>query len=485
MTTSEIGESNGAVLGETIPIEVVAENNEGELVIPVVQTKLPFEPVEKFTPKHLLNYSRLVLWGIKKALALKNGELQPGDPVVVVYDWDALDLGIEMMKAILGLGLNPIMRAAMPSEMEAPYFMEASKEQLLWFPQFQIDMYMSLKARIFIDAPKSYNHLENVPEEKFHWLREDPVRRNLSKTMQDLEEQGKQAWTLASYPTKAQAEESGLSLAEYNGQMVEALFLNSEDPVAIFEANFQRAGRIKKYLDSLNQKNISHINFRSASGKIDLNAPMDSSRKWDGFSGNNIPSFELFTSPDFRRMNGMFYSDVKIFDKGVPIQGVTLVFKDGLLTEATAEVGNDHLQEMLKTDGMKACGEIALIDKDFSRIYVYMGNPLWDENRVGETGNGSCHIALGTSFFECCYTGDPEAIHKQAEADVTEQDESKRQEAVNNEAIKLQKELGFNFSMSHVDWINTEGVTATAHFNDGSEITIFDKGNWIVPEDFV
>ena len=211
---------------------------------------------------------------------------------------------------------------------------------------------------------------------------------------------------------------------------------------------------------------------------------MDSNRKWDGFSGNNIPSFELFISPNFQGMSGKFFSNVKIYDKGEPIQGVKMTFKEGLLVEATAEVGNDQLQKMLKTDGMRHCGEIALVDKGFSKIFVDMAHPLWDENRAGESGNGSCHIARGNSVFDSCYTGDHKLVSTQAEENSTE-DGDKRKEAVNNEKIRLQKELGFNFAMNHVDWINIEGVIATAHFQDGSQVIIFNKGSWVIPEDLV
>lgn len=482
MTEGNIGDSgeNNAVL-EQQEVKVEQTKTE-ELVIP--NKKLPFAPVEKLSSKQLFNYSQVILWGIKKALALKNGQLNPGDAIQVRYGWDSTDLAIEMAKAVLVLGLNPVMRLNHHPEMEKQIMLNSNKDQILFYPSWLMETTRAMKGTIIIHAPQSYNHMKDVPQEKIQWIRDDLVRKNFSQEMEERQEKGLYAWTLASYPTPAQAKEAGLTLAEYNGQIVEALFLNEEDPVAIFEANFQRAERIKKYLDSLNQRGISHINLRSASGDIDLDAPMDSNRKWDGFSGNNIPSFELFISPNFQGMSGKFFSNVKIYDKGEPIQGVKMTFKEGLLVEATAEVGNDQLQKMLKTDGMRHCGEIALVDKDFSKIFVDMAHPLWDENRAGESGNGSCHIALGNSFFDSCYTGDHKLVSSQAEENITE-DGDKRKEAVNNEKIRLQKELGFNFAMNHVDWINTEGVIATAHFQDGSQVIIFNKGSWVIPEDLV
>jgi aminopeptidase len=171
---------------------------------------------------------------------------------------------------------------------------------------------------------------------------------------------------------------------------------------------------------------------------------------WLGGRGANIPSFEIFTSPDWRGTNGVFYADQPSFRSGHLVRGVRLEFKDGLVVKASAEEGEDYLISTLDTDeGARKVGEFSLTDKRHSKIDKFMADTLFDENFGGKHGNS--HIAVGNSYET--YT-----------KDVSELDEKKK------------KELGFSSSVVHWDLVNTEDKKATAVMVDGSKIVIYEDG---------
>ncbi len=78
---------------------------------------------------------------------------------------------------------------------------------------------------------------------------------------------------------------------------------------------------------------------------------------------------------------------------GREIEDITLVFKNGKVTQAKAEKGEELLKELLKTDaGAKRIGEIAIgTNKGITR---FTKNMLFDEKM------GYCiHLALGRSIL--------------------------------------------------------------------------------------
>jgi aminopeptidase len=107
-----------------------------------------------------------------------------------------------------------------------------------------------------------------------------------------------------------------------------------------------------------------------------------------------MPSGEVFTGPHERSANGRIFFDVPSSPAGVDVAGVTLVFRDGEVVEASAERGEAYLRQALATDdGARRLGELGLgtnygIDRPIGAI-------LFDE-KIG----GTAHLALGRSYPE-------------------------------------------------------------------------------------
>jgi len=175
-----------------------------------------------------------------------------------------------------------------------------------------------------------------------------------------------------------------------------------------------------------------------------------SQRRWLGISGHNIPSFELFLSPDWRKTEGVYFSDQPSYRNGNYVEGIRLVFKKGKVVEMSAQKGENFLKQQLAIDsGANKVGEFSLTDRRFSRIDQFMANTLFDENFGGTYGN--CHIALGSSYSDT-FDGDPERLTK---------------------AMKRKFD-----SALHWDLVNTEPKQVTAHLVGGGKICIYENGEF-------
>ena len=141
---------------------------------------------------------------------------------------------------------------------------------------------------------------------------------------------------------------------------------------------------------------------------VDLQVSVGESRRWLGGRGRNIPSFEIFTSPDWRGTNGWINFNQPLYRYGNLVKGIRLEFVDGRVTEASAEQNERVLTEMIATEGADRVGEFSLTDRRFSRITRFMAQTLYDENVGGEFGN--THIALGRAYQDA-YDGDPSTLN--------------------------------------------------------------------------
>jgi aminopeptidase len=191
--------------------------------------------------------------------------------------------------------------------------------------------------------------------------------------------------------------------------------------------------------------------YHIESEHVDLRVTPGEKRQWVGISGHNIPSFEIFFSPDWRGTEGVYYADQPSFRNGNQVEGVRIEFKKGIAVKKEARKGGTFLSKFLAMDrGASRAGEFSLTDKRFSKINRFMANTLYDENHGGRYGN--CHLALGSSY-SATYTGDPAKLTK-----------------------ALKERLGFNDSAVHWDLVNTENKNVTAHLASGEKRVIYENG---------
>lgn len=391
--------------------------------------------------RQLDNYADVLLWGIKTA---REKRYKKNDVVMVQFDLGAIKLAEILQGKLIDLGLNAVVRLSPTVAMERSLYVRANPRQLVFQAPGTKELYSSLNGAMYLNAPESLTHLKDVEPRKIS--KAAIARKPFRDVLFRREEMGEFGWTLCMLPTPALAKHAGLGLDEYTDQVVRACYLDGRHPTQAWESIYESAQGIKRWLNGMKVKHF-HVEAET----IDLKVTPGERRKWVGLSGHNIPSFELFLSPDWRGTEGKFFANQPSYRSGNYVKGVFLEFKKGTAVKASAAKGEEFVRKQLAMDqGASRVGEFSLTDKRFSRIDKFMANTLFDENYGGAYGN--CHIAVGSSYSDT-YDGNP--------VDLT---------------TERKEELGLNDSALHWDLVNTQEKTVTAHLASGERALIYDRG---------
>lgn len=391
--------------------------------------------------KHMGKYADVLLWALSTA---RKTSFKKNDAVMIRYDLSAVGLAEILHGKLLDRGMNPVLRAGMTPAMEKNFYKKAKEKQLVFQPPGDRELCAGLNGAVYINAPESLTHLADVNPAKIG--KAAVARKPLRDILDKREEKGLFSWTHCLLPTLQLAQQAGLPVGQYEEQVMKACYLDSENPVEEWREIHRRAKAIKAWLSRLEVKML-HVE----SDRTDLRVTPGNKRRWVGMTGHNIPSFELFLSPDWRGTEGVYFADQPSFRNGNYVQGVTLHFKNGSVVKAQAERGEDFLRNQLKLDaGASRVGEFSLTDKRFSRIDRFMANTLYDENYGGSYGN--CHVAVGSSYSDT-YDGDPSRLTR-----------------------KMKDKLGLNDSALHWDLVNTEDKRVTALLNSGKKVVLYENG---------
>ena len=383
--------------------------------------------------------------------ALGSGRgVQPGEVVRIVAPESAKPLYVALNRAVWRAGGHVIGGYQPDDDRDfnlARDFLESADEaQLAHFPgRYLRGLVDEMDHQVSVLADADPHALDSVDPARI--MRRGEAMRPLLDWRGEKENAGRFTWTLGLYGTPAMAAEAGMSLAEYWEQIVHACYLDEEDPVARWREVGERLDDTRRALNALDIERV-HVEGED----VDLWVSLGERRRWLGGRGRNIPSFEIFTSPDWRGTEGWIYCNQPLYRYGNLVKGIKLRFADGRVTEASAEENERVLKEMVATAGADRIGEFSLTDRRYSRITRFMAHTLYDENVGGAFGN--THIAVGRSYQDA-YDGDPAAL-----------------------APEEWERLGFNQSSVHTDIVSTTDRRVTARLRDGSERLIYADGEF-------
>jgi len=365
-----------------------------------------------FTNKQLERYADVLWWGLSTA---RTSPFKKEDIVLIRYHRPAIKLAEILYGRLLAQGYHPVQRMSPTTMMERQFYLLSTNSQLVFLPPGDKELMSRLNGSIFLYAPESITHLQDIDPEKIG--KTAVAQKHLRDILNRRESRGTFSWTLCVFPTAELAGQAGLSLESYTRQIIKACFLNKTAPVAQWQHVYKNAQSIKKWLNSLK---VAY--FHVESKNIDLEVSPGRNRQWVGISGRNIPSFEIFLSPDWRGVRGKYYADQPSYRSGNRVEGVRLEFKKGRAIKIAADMGTD---------------------------FVIM----YDENYGGK--NGNCHIALGSSYSNT-YAGDSKKL-----------------------TAARKRGLGFNESALHWDLVNTEKKRVSAHLKSGKTIGIYENGRFL------
>jgi len=398
-----------------------------------------------YTPskKILKNYAKVLV-----TFALGGGQgIKKGDVVEISVPDTAAPLALELQNTVLSAGGHPIVRI-IPSNFSKDLFEIGSDEQLTFFPkEYLREKANLLDHTISIIADINPTELSDIDPKKIMMSRtaKYPYREWLFAK----EHKNEFSWTIGLWGTQAKADIVGLSLEKYWEQIIHACYLDAKDPVA----EWKKLTELQKDIQSkLNALEIEYLTMKGTD--VDLKVKIGTNRIWKTGSGCNIPSFEHFTSPDWRGTEGWIKFNQPLYRYGNIIEGIKLVFKEGKVVKSSAKKGQKTLRDMIATKDADKLGEFSLTDKRLSRITHPMAETLYDENIGGPFGN--THIAVGMAYKDC-YRGETSKV-----------------------AEEEWDKMGFNNSSVHTDIVSTTDRTVTAHLVDGSEIVIYRDGMFVL-----
>ena len=380
--------------------------------------------------------------------ALNSGDgVKPGEVVQLRVPEVAKPLLVALRRAVLKAGAHPLIFMT-PDDMDREYFELANEAQLAFFAEsYNRGIIEQIDHTVAIRGATDMRELAGIPSHKI--MAAQKAMKPYMEWKRAKESAGKYTWTLALYGTQAMADEVGMSLEDYWEQIIEACLLKEESPAGEWKRIYEKMYQIRDALDAMPIERL-HV----VAADTDLWVKLGDDRKWLGGSGRNIPSFELFISPDWRGTEGRIQFTEPLYRYGSLIKDAYLEFKDGRVVKATASEGEELLRDMIAVENADKVGEFSLTDRRFSRITKFMGLTLYDENVGGKYGN--THVAVGSAYRDS-FPGDQSAL--------TDEDWEAR---------------GYNNSVVHTDIVATSNRVVTAHLKDGSTVVIYRDGEFQV-----
>lgn len=265
------------------------------------------------------------------------------------------------------------------------------------------DMVDHLPVRIFIES-EDPDGLRGINPKYFKAF---AARIKISKPYRDAID-NKHQWCIAAVPGEAWAKKVHPELSKRAA--VEQLWkdilytarADGEDPIADWEEHNRDLKARSKYLNDLHLRELRYHSANGTDFKVGLiptaefHAGRDTTMQGVVYDPN-MPTEEVFTSPDRRTAEGIVYATKPLSYQGQLIENFSVRFEKGRAVEVKAEKGQDVLEQIISMDeGCHYLGECALVPKESpihqSGLLFY--NTLFDEN-------AACHLALGFGFNEC------------------------------------------------------------------------------------
>ncbi|HEV2035357.1 MAG TPA: aminopeptidase [Candidatus Dormibacteraeota bacterium] len=334
-------------------------------------------------------------------LAVEVGaNVQPGQPVVVIGLPEHAPLAREIARAAYRAGAETVYPHYIDRHFHRALIELGPEKSLTLTSAGDLAMLGDLVAHrgavITIHGEPAPALLSDLDQTRVGKLRpKDYVRR-----WRDAVGGRKVNWTIVALPNPAWAEQVfGEPDVERLWQAVEkAVRLDKDDPVAAWKAHIERLAAIASVLD---ERRFDALHYRGPG--TDLTVGLLPGSRWmcanfqTAFGVRhvpNLPTEEVFTTPDKRRAEGRLRSTKPLQLGGSVVKDLEFVFKDGRITEVNASAGADLIRAQVATDeGAARLGELALVDgsSEVGKLGITFFSTLFDEN-------ATCHIAFGSGF---------------------------------------------------------------------------------------
>lgn len=395
-------------------------------------------------------------------LIVKGLGVKKGHTVIMTVDVDQAQFARLLVKSAYAHGAAEVVVDFVDDQITREKFLHADEDRVT-----TVADYLVSKSDYFLDKKASRLFIRSSDPNVFAGVDQD----RLSKAQQALSlalskqreatQANKVSWNLAAASGKEWAALVFPDLATEEEQ-VDALWdtifkmnrVYEEDPIKAWDDH--QANLVAK-AELLNKYQFDALHY-TAPG-TDLTLGMPKNHLWEAAGSvnaqgeefiANMPTEEVFTAPNFRRAEGFVTSTKPLSYAGTVIEGMKFTFKDGQITEVTAEKGEATIKKLVEeSKGARALGEVALVPHKtpISLSGLTFFNTLFDEN-------ASNHLAIGQAYA-FSIEGGTEMTQEELEA------------------------AGLNRSTAHVDFmIGSEHMDVDGITLDGQVVPIFRGGEW-------
>ncbi|MCH4185107.1 MAG: aminopeptidase [Eggerthellaceae bacterium] len=412
--------------------------------------------MDSITSEELKRYAQLAV--------MTGCNLQPGQTLFVSADVTQVDLVRAIVKCAYEHGAGDVTTFLGDERIGRMQYEYRSAESFKTFPVWRAMLNNSMAeqgAALLFVSSEDPQLMDGIDQTKM--MNRVIASNSACKAWRDGMDFGRNVWCIigAASPAWAQRvfpnEDSETATAHLWRAILHTARCDGDDPAAAWEQHRQSFAARCAWL---NNQHFDALHYQNHLG-TDIVVGLPEQHIWNGGGEStvggtyffpNIPTEEIFTSPDRTRTEGRVVSSLPLNCNGTLIADIDLTFHKGRVTSYHASQGEEALAHIVETDdGSHYLGEAALIPKTspIKQTGVLFLNTLFDEN-------AACHFALGMGFPDCFKGG----------RDMSKED-------------LLQ--AGINESATHVDFmLGTDDLSIDGIHKDGSITPIFTNGDWAI-----
>jgi aminopeptidase len=219
----------------------------------------------------------------------------------------------------------------------------------------------------------------------------------------DAFDRGDMPWTIVSCPTPGWAARAfgEPDVARLWDAIRAAVRLDEPDPITAWK---DHVALLLERAAGLNERAFDAVRFRGPGTDLEVGLLPNASwmaagtkTSWGRFYVPNLPTEEVFTTPDRRRTQGRVRSTQPlVLVGGTIVRDLEVTFSAGRITDVRASSGADEVRaEVALDEGASYLGEVALVDEGsrVGRSGMTFWSTLFDENAAS-------HIAYGTAVTQ-------------------------------------------------------------------------------------
>ncbi len=341
-------------------------------------------------------------------VVLRSGvNLQPGQPLLLRVDIAGRVFAETLARRAYELGASYVHVVYANSRIDLARIEASGGDHLGFVPPFLTGMYEACVegnwASIAVTGPEDPDIFEGADQARL-----GAVRKAVSAATRGWLEaisSNRVRWNVCLWPTRLWAEKV-LGRAEGREEaiwdvLIPILRLDAADPAGAW---LRHDAELKRRAAFLNGSAFDRFHITGPGTDLTVGMPAGArfaAGRGVGADGHpffpNIPTEEVFGTPDLRRTEGLATCTRPVQVNGTNVEGAWFRFESGRVVEFGADRNAGALGQFLDTDANASyLGEIALVGTD-SPIYrsgLVFHNILFDEN-------AAIHIALGNGYTEC------------------------------------------------------------------------------------